>query len=296
MKGIDKEAIFNIIMETMWDMAYVWDIRGNKFIYFSPAVKRYHGYTQEEVLKLHWTDLIAPESLQEHIRYSGARYIQAAQGIDISQDKSTTHFSEYLGQKKDGTRIWLEMNISYLRGKDGKPTHSIGISRDISARKEMEEQLQVTYDQTEEIVRTQATQLRELHTTVNVLLEQRETFKKSYRKDLTSFIAGLVKPYIDKLKNSGLNKDQLAIVERIEFSLNDAVTPMARKLSSGLSALSPTNLQIALLIKEGKSTKEIADTMNLSSKTIEFHREKIRDKLGIKNKKVNLRTLLASME
>jgi len=63
-----------------------------------------------------------------------------------------------------------------------------------------------------------------------------------------------------------------------------------------MSALSPTDLQIALLIKEGKSTKEIADTMNLSSKTIEFHREKIRDKLGIKNKKVNLRTLLANME
>jgi len=296
MANIDKEAVFNIIMETMWDMAYVWDIRGNRFIYFSPAVKRYHGYTQEEVLKLHWSDLIAPESLQEHVRYSGARYIQTAQGLDIPHEKSNEHFSEYLGLRKDGTRIWLEMNISYLRGEDGRPTHSIGISRDISARKEMEEQLQVAYDQMKDLVSDQTAQLRELNSTVNVLLEQRESFKKSYRKDLSSFIAGLVKPYIDKLKNSGLNKDQLALVERIEFSLNDAVTPMVRKLTSGLSALSPTDLQIALLIKEGKSTKEIADVMNLSTKTIEFHREKIREKLGLKNKKVNLRSFLSNIE
>ena len=296
MKRIDKEAIFNIIMETMWDMAHVWDIQKNRFIYFSPTIERIHGYTQEEVLKLHWADLIAPESLQEHIRYTGARYIEAAQGTHLLKDQSTKQFNEYLGLRKDGSRIWLEQNISYLCGEDGKPTLSIGISRDISARKEMEKQLKLAYDQMQEMVADQTTQLRELNTTVNVLLEQRETFKKSYRKDLTSFIAGLVKPYIDKLKNCGLNKDQLALVERIEFSLSDAVTPMARKLTSGMSALSPTDLQIALLIKEGKSTKEIADTMNLSSKTIEFHREKIRDKLGIKNKKVNLRTLLANME
>jgi PAS domain S-box-containing protein len=296
MKQIDKEKIFNIIMENMWDLAHVWDIKENKFIYFSPAVERIHGYTQEEVLNLHWTDLIAPESLQEHIKYTGARYIQAAQKIDALNDSSAPQFNEYIGLRKDGSRIWLEQNISYFCEEGGKPTHSIGISRDISARKEMEEQLKHAHDQMEEMVRDQTAQLKELNTTVNVLLDQRESFKKSYRKDLSSFIAGLVKPYIDKLKNSRLNKHQLALVERIEFSLNDAVTPIARKLTSGLSALSPTDLQIALLIKDGKSTKEIASTMNLSTKTIEFHREKIRDKLGIKNKKVNLRSLLANMD
>jgi len=55
---------------------------------------------------------------------------------------------------------------------------------------------------------------------------------------------------------------------------------MARKLTSGVSALSPTALQVAMFIKEGKSTKEIAAIMNLSPKTIEFHREKIREKFG----------------
>ena len=296
MSRIDREAIFQNIMETMWDLAYVWSIRENRFLYFSPMVEKLHGYTQEKAVTLHWTDFIAPESLEGHIRYVGARYIQAAQGIDHLKESSPADCYEYLGLRKDGSRIWLEQNINYLLGEDGKPLLSIGISREIQARKEMEEKLKAAYEQMEEMVRDTAAQLKELNTTVNVLLEQRETFKKSYRKDLSAHIAGLINPYLDKLRATRLTPDQLALVERIEYSLKEAVTPMARKLSSGLNSLSPVDLQVALLIKDGKSTKEIAEAMNLSAKTIEFHREKIREKLGIKNQKVNLRSMLASME
>ena len=274
----------------------MWSVRENRFVYFSPTVERIHGYTQEEVLKLHWTDLIAPESLEGHVKYVGARYIQAAQGSERLKNPNPGECYEYQGLHKNGSRIWLEQNINFLLGDDGKPSLSIGISRDISSRKEMEQCLKAAYDQMQEMVRDTSTQLKELNTTVNVLLEQRETFKKSYRKDLSSHIASLIKPCLDKLRAGRLSPEQIALVERIEYSLKEAVTPMARKLSSGLTSLSPIDLQVALLIKEGKSTKEIAEAMNLSAKTIEFHRDKIREKLGIKNQKVNLRSMLNSME
>ena len=57
----------------------------------------------------------------------------------------------------------------------------------------------------------------------------------------------------------------------------------------------PTEIRVANLVKEGKTTKDIAEIMNLAKKTIDSYRENIRRKLGLKNKKTNLRTHLLSV-
>lgn len=53
-------------------------------------------------------------------------------------------------------------------------------------------------------------------------------------------------------------------------------------------------IQIATLVKEGKTSKEIAELLNAKRRVIEFHRENIRAKLGLKNKKESLAVLLRS--
>jgi DNA-binding CsgD family transcriptional regulator len=59
--------------------------------------------------------------------------------------------------------------------------------------------------------------------------------------------------------------------------------------------LTPTEIQIADLIRDGKSTKEISSLLNLSTKAIDFHRNNIREKLGLKCSKVSLKSYLASL-
>ena len=66
--------------------------------------------------------------------------------------------------------------------------------------------------------------------------------------------------------------------------------------SSKLSKLSPAEIQVANFVKMGKITREIADLLNLSTKTIDCHRDSIRRKMGINNRKINLRSYLASGE
>jgi len=57
----------------------------------------------------------------------------------------------------------------------------------------------------------------------------------------------------------------------------------------------PSEMQVINLIRRGKTTKEIADTMNLATSTIDFHRNNIRKKIGINNKQINLSTYLSSL-
>jgi DNA-binding CsgD family transcriptional regulator len=74
------------------------------------------------------------------------------------------------------------------------------------------------------------------------------------------------------------------------------VSPFARSLSSKFLRLSPAELEVSSLVRQGKNTKEIAEIMNLAESTIDFHRDNIRKKLGIKNKKINLKTYLGSLQ
>jgi DNA-binding CsgD family transcriptional regulator len=72
-------------------------------------------------------------------------------------------------------------------------------------------------------------------------------------------------------------------------------TAYSKKLVSTYSGLTPSEITIVNFIKGGARNKEIAESMNLSIRTVEFHRKNIRRKPGIKNKKTNPQSLLLSV-
>jgi DNA-binding CsgD family transcriptional regulator len=113
-----------------------------------------------------------------------------------------------------------------------------------------------------------------------------ETFKK---------LANQILPHIEGLKSSQLNQNQLAYAEMIESNVKKMSEPFIRRISDPLYKLSPSELKIASLIRGGKSNKEMAKILNLSKSTILTHRHHLRAKLGLKNKKENLRSFLDSL-
>ena len=141
---------------------------------------------------------------------------------------------------------------------------------------------------------TKTISLEEANTALKVLLKQRENDKTELEEKVLLNVRELVLPYLEKIKKKKMDQKQRAYVNILESNLDDIVSPFVHGLSSKLIKLSPTELQVTNLVKQGKTTKEIAGIMNLATSTIDFHRNNIRKKFGIRNKKTNLRTYLAS--
>lgn len=138
--------------------------------------------------------------------------------------------------------------------------------------------------------------LGEMNSALNVLLKKLDEDRKKLEENVLFNAKKLLVPYIDKLKNSKMNHRQVRFANILESNLNNMISQFAYALSHKYLNLTSLEIQIADLVKEGNSTKEIAEIFNLSTRTIEFHRQNIRKKLGLKHKKSNLRTYLLSIQ
>lgn len=134
--------------------------------------------------------------------------------------------------------------------------------------------------------------LEEANIALRVILKAREEDKGELEGKVLANMKKLVLPYLEKLEKSSLDKSQQDWLAGLRTNLEDLVSPFSQQLSSPLLNLTPREIQIANQVKEGRSNKEIAGFFNISLRTVEFHRENIRKKIGLVNKKVNLRTQL----
>jgi DNA-binding NarL/FixJ family response regulator len=131
---------------------------------------------------------------------------------------------------------------------------------------------------------------------LKLLWRKRGEDKTELEEKVLANMKQLVHPALEKLRVTKLDERQKAFIGIMESSLEEIASSFSLKLASQYLNLTPTELQVANFVKHGNSTKEIAALLNLSTKTIESHREKIRQKLGIKNRRKNLRTHLLSLQ
>jgi PAS domain S-box-containing protein len=205
---------------------------------------------------------------------------------------------------------WIDLSAFPMKDAEGHVTGVIEYVKDITDLKRAEEELREGREEMERRVEDRTVDLRkaneelerqrhkleEVNTALRVLLERREKDKTEVEEAVLRNLKELILPYIEKLKGSGLNDKQVTIAEILESNLREVVSPFSRRLSSSHLGLTPTEIKVAALIRQGKTTKEIAELFNVSPRTTEAHRESIRKKMGIQKKKANLRTHLLSIK
>jgi DNA-binding CsgD family transcriptional regulator len=135
------------------------------------------------------------------------------------------------------------------------------------------------------------------HEEITALKLAEKALKKSQEElfNQKQSLEDLVLPYVEKLKNSRLKPKDKTLVEIVETHLNDVISPLLQRFANAKILLTPQEMQVASLVKDGKTSKEIADILNVSETTINFHRKNLRVKFGLTNQRTNLRSYLLSM-
>lgn len=184
---------------------------------------------------------------------------------------------------------WFYMRAIRMEG-DG-PLRVIISHEEITALKESEEALR----ESKQALETQKQDLEEANIALKVLLRQREQDKLELEQKVLANIKELVFPYVEKLKRAPLRAKDKEIVGIVEAHLNDIISPLLQRLSNMNIILTPQEMQVSVLIKDGKSSKEVADILHISEATVHFHRKNVRTKFGLKNSSTNLRSYLLSI-
>lgn len=186
---------------------------------------------------------------------------------------------------------WIHAVSTGIPDRKGKTKYVNGIIIDITKRKLFENALKAK----EKELRAKASALEEMNTALKVLLNKRQEDKTGIEENFLANIKELVIPYLEKAKGLASDENLSSYLDIIDANLNTIITPFSRRLSTKYLHLTPTEIQVADLVKHGKCTKDIAKLLRVSVKTVETHRLNIRKKFGIKNKKANLRTFLLSL-
>jgi DNA-binding CsgD family transcriptional regulator len=103
---------------------------------------------------------------------------------------------------------------------------------------------------------------------------------------------GLIMPHLNELSLHVHDTKGKEYLDVIRANLEKIVSSFSFKFSSKEMNLTSRELQVADLIRQGKTSKEIGALLSITAGTVETYRDRIRKKLGIKNKGINLRSFL----
>jgi DNA-binding CsgD family transcriptional regulator/PAS domain-containing protein len=186
--------------------------------------------------------------------------------------------------------LLLTIIPAHLRGQ-----HSyILLGTDITAQRAVQEEL----SRSERALRRQTTILDERNTALRVLLEQREQDRSEFEQRIVSNLEKLIDPTLDRLSRALQHRPERLEVEAVRVNLREIIGPFAERLAGGHASgppLTRREIEVANLVRLGRTSAEIAETLHVSTSSVAFHRANVRRKLGLPKGGPRLETHLAAL-
>jgi PAS domain S-box-containing protein len=254
----ESEERFRELAENIREIFWVSD--SERLLYISPAYGEVFGTSPEALYD-------NPASFLEFVHPDDRELV--LQIYRAHRDSLAPIKTDIRIVPSDGVVKWIRAR-SFPILEDGRVVRTVGLAENVTGEKEA-------------------------HAALKMLLRQRELDRTELEESLLDNVKHLVEPYLAKLESSRLEDDQRIYVQIVGSHLKEITSPFAHKLSTSFLGLTPTEMRVADLIRQSRTSKEIAEILLTSERAVLFHRQSIRRKLGIKNEKVNLQSHLAQL-
>jgi len=192
----ESESKYRLVADNASDVIFVLDM-DFRYTYVSPSIKILRGFEPHEVLKQSALDTLTPSSLE-----TAMKMLAEVMELEKTDHQAVSRMLQLEMMRKDGTTVWTEVKLSFIRDASRKPVGILGVTRDITERREAEKRLQETLDSVR----------KAMGTTVQVMIsavESRDPYTAGHQlraADLARSIAtemGLPRRQIDNIYMAG---------------------------------------------------------------------------------------------
>jgi PAS domain S-box-containing protein len=253
---------------------------GLRVLFVSPSVRELMGVAETMSFET-WFAHLHPEDRDRIVAANRAAF-------------DTCRFDEVMRIVPPGSDEprWIHAVSTGVRDADGVLRYVNGIMIDISERKRIE----YTLSERERQLESESKKLQDVNIALRVLLQKRQEDQSRLESNVLVNIHDLILPHLDNIEPHVSNPSAKVHLDIVRANLQEIISPFARTLRSPFFRLTPAEIEVAHLVRQGYRTKEIGVHLRISPKTVEVHRLNIRKKLGIAGKKANLRTHLLNLE
>ncbi|MCS7278621.1 MAG: LuxR C-terminal-related transcriptional regulator [Thermodesulfobacteriaceae bacterium] len=210
-----------------------------------------------------------------------------AQGIkrvirgEIPSYKDVYSFIDFEGQER-----WFLITVAPIQGV--KPKIFVVAHEEITSIKILEKKL----EEREEKIEEQKKEIEEMQSTLRETLKAKEKEKKELLYTIKSYLENIVDPLIDLVEKSSSQENFSGVFKILKEKLEELKKVTSGEIANPFLNLNLKEAQVALLVKEGYSSKDIARILNLSKPAVDFYRKRIRKKIGLKGAKETLEEFL----
>jgi len=231
----ESEKRYRLLAENLTDVIWTMDMN-LRYTYVSPSVEGLRGYSVKEVMNQRMEEVLTPTS-HEVAKKVFAEELATEQIEERGRFTSRTLDLEL--RRKDGSTVWTEVKVTFLRGPDGRPIEILGVTRDITERKRAEEALRESEGR--------------LHLLSSHLLTAQETERKRISIELHDELGQALialKLRLSSIQRK-LRKDQKVLRDECEYTQRsiEQIIENVRRLSQDLSPYLLENLGLTAALR-----------------------------------------------